>query len=503
MFVSQKHFIHTVSWILIITTLAVLGVMLSMRFQMAFTQHFDVDEYAYLHWAAHVAMGEVPFRDFYFFLPPGFLWVMVPVFWLVPAGLSQLFAARILEFGGFVLLAGATMWLFWDLKKSWVSLLVPVILFFLPLPGIKFTEVRPDTLAMLFVVLAMLYTVWFLRTRRTGSGVMAGLSYGLALYIIPKTLPAVLVGLCVLTWASVKKKASFLLWPAVGIGIVASGFILWVLYTGGWRMFDTVYYSIIGIPLETSSKLSSLFPIPLYNYIPPNAYFYGVGSDIGRVINHIVWAVAAVIALWRLLTVILFSKRMVSRQESIIAFTCAGQVLFFVFVFTHHSQYYIPLAVWAAWYLADGINELWRWFGRGNIRAFMFMAGYIAGIAYLTHVFIFVYSTRWIMPTKDTFNTLIHMWKTIPRTEYVFDLEGATLYYPDPFYACCTPFGQTQQYLSRPLPSLAATLEATHTKYVYQGNSHRLNTLLPADQVYIKEHFAPWEGQEELLVRIF
>ena len=486
---------------LILATIAVLGFFLVIRFQMAFTQHFDVDEYAYLHWAVHVANGQVPFRDFYFFMPPGFLWFLVPAFWLVPEGLSQLFAARILEFGTFALLAGACGWLFWELKKSWTAILVPVFLLFLPLPGIKFTEVRPDTLAMALVVLAILFTVRFIRSRSPGSGVLAGLFYGLSLYIIPKTIPAVLVGGYFLIAASLKKKFSDLLWPAVGIGVVAAAFIFWIIYSGGWGMMDTVLYSIFGIPLETSSKLSSLFPIPLYNYIPRNDYFYGVGSDIGRVTNHVLWAVAAIVAAWRLLSAILFSKRMGKAQESIIPLICAGQTLFFVFVFTHHSQYYIPLAVWASWFLADGLHELWRWFREGNMRRIIFTAGYITGLMCLTYVFIFVYSTRWILPTKDTFDTLTNIWKTIPKTEYILDLEGATLYYSDPYYACCTPFGQTQQYLSRPLPNLSESLERTHTKYIYQGTSHRLDTLTLLDQVYITENFEPWEGHEELLVR--
>lgn len=456
--------------ILILVTLFILGVFLYERGAMSLAQHFDLDEYAYLHWAAHMAIGKVPFRDFFFYMTPGFVWVLTPIFWIFPNDLTPIFVARFVEYGAFILLAFSTAWLFWDRKRSWLALLVPLILFFLPLPNIKFTEIRPDTLGMAFVVLAIL----FVKKNRF----IAGLLYGLSLLVIPKTLPAVIVGFLFML--------PNILEPIAGFTLVLAGGLFWLFSVGGTYLIKTALYSTVGIPLETSAKLGGLFPISLGFFFKPNAFFYGVGSDIARITNHIMWGIGAIIAVWRL----------VIRKNLLIPVTFVSQIIFLVLVSTHHAQYFIPLAVWVSYFVADGINEIYK-----HSKPLLFALFYIPGIVYLLYISYFVVTTRWVLPMNSTFSVVTDMWKTIPKNEYVFDLEGITLYYPDPYYVCCLPFGQTQQYLSRPFPNLIASLEETHTKYIYQGGSLRINTLSLADQAYITEHYQPWNGHKELLVR--
>ena len=86
---------------------------------------------------------------------------------------------------------------------------------------------------------------------------------------------------------------------------------------------------------------------------------------------------------------------------------------------------------------------------------------------------------------------MVELYKTIPQTEYILDLDGRTLYYPNPYYVCCLPFGQHEPFLSRPLPSLVDALERTKTGYVYEGELKRIQTLSPVNQAYIYRNYTP------------
>ncbi|OGG35924.1 hypothetical protein A2363_01645 [Candidatus Gottesmanbacteria bacterium RIFOXYB1_FULL_47_11] len=488
--------------LLSVLTLAVLALFLYYRYRMALLQHFDIDEYAYLHWASQMARGALPFTDFFFFMPPVFLWILVPLFTLLPAlTLSPVYAARVLEWGIFVLLVGGAGLLFLRLRKSWLALLVPLILVFLPLPSIKFAEIRPDTLAMATAVCAMICLVEYLRRWKPMLGVISGVVYGCALLVSPKMLPAVLAGALVLSGAATFQKRFHVIVPPV-LGLVSVGgiFVLWFFIVGGPAMVDSALYSIIRAPMETSTKLGVLWPIPAGFFFRPNTYFYGTGSEIGRITNHVLWGIGLVVFVWRTLTALLFRGKN-KWQELLVSATFAAYGAFFFWTPMRHAQYFIPLAVWIAWYVADGIYAIWHLVHRTTVGTALFGALYIVGLGYLAYVNRFVYTTRHVLPITNTTNTVQTMWEKIPTTEYVFDLEGITLYYPDPYYACCTPFGQTQQYLSRPLPNLSETLARTHTKYVYQGESRRIKTLPLYDQAYIVKYFEPWEGHPELLVR--
>ncbi len=500
---GRIQFPRFISWLLGLATLGLLGFFLYWRFQMAFTQHFDLDEYAYLHYASHYVAGFRPFRDFYFFMPPGYLWFLLPAFWFFPPlTLAPVFAARILEYGAFLGLAAASAWLFWEARRTWLALVVPLILVFLPLPAIKFVEIRPDTLAMALGVLGMVFARRFLNRWDRRQGVIAGLWYGLSLLVTPKMLPVVGTGMLIIFLGSLRERSSWknLRWLLVGLGGGTIG-VGWLFSLGGWSAFDRAFYSMVLMPLETAN-LGKLFPIPINFFFFPNAIFYGFGSEIGRYTNHVLWTVGLAIGAWRIITPFFPQGRKGVWQELLVGGTMLAQLVFYQYGSTmHHSQYLIPLAVWVAWYFADGLDWLWQRASLAMSGILVFAVLFLVGLGYLSRVYIFVQTTRLVYPMNETFQLLARMWQTIPTNEYVFDLEGITLYYPDPYYACCLPFGQTQQYLSRPLPNLAVRLEQTRTRYVYQGTSGRLNTLEPSDRAYIEANYEPWEGHPELLVR--
>src|SRR3972149_9678830 len=50
------------------------------KWQLAFSRYFDVDEFAYLHWAYNITQGQIPFLDFFYFFPPLFIWLLSLLF---------------------------------------------------------------------------------------------------------------------------------------------------------------------------------------------------------------------------------------------------------------------------------------------------------------------------------------------------------------------------------------------------------------------------------------
>lgn len=500
---GRIKFSRFISWFLTLATLGLLGFFLYWRFQMALRQHFDLDEYAYLHWVSHYVTGSRPYRDFLFIIPPAFLWYLLPAFWFFPPlTLAPVFAGRVLEYGAFLLLAAATAWLFWELRKSWLAVATPLILVFLPLPSIKFIEIRPDTLAMALLVFGMVFVSRFLRDWRKTDGIALGIFYALSLLVVTKMVTPIVTGLVVIALASRQTRQfwSNLFWVLVGFLLVGVPAAAWMLSLG-WHTISLVIYNVVQLPLETA-VLGKLFSMQPNLFFYPNDLFYGSGSEIGRFTNHALWLAGLIVCAWRIVTPFLSDGKRGVWQELLVGGTMLAQLWFFTYGTPYrHSQYLIPLAVWVAWYFTDGLYLLWQRVSLSKPGVIVFAVLFVVGLGHLYRVYTFVQTTRLVDPMDDTFQLLTRMWKVIPTSEYVFDLEGITLYYPDPYYACCLPFGQTQQYFSRPLPNLVDSLEQTKTNYIYQGTSRRLNTLQPADRAYIEANFGPWEGHPELLVR--
>jgi len=137
----------TIPILLVYCIFAVSIYFLYFKWQLGLTRYFDVDEFAYLWWASHMHQGSMPYRDFFFFGTPGFLWLLTPLFSFF-SGITAFIAARYLMFFVYLFFLLAATLLFFEMRKSWIALFVPVLLLFLPLPSDKFLEIRPDTVAI-------------------------------------------------------------------------------------------------------------------------------------------------------------------------------------------------------------------------------------------------------------------------------------------------------------------------------------------------------------------
>ncbi|MEK9143898.1 MAG: hypothetical protein AAB481_04725 [Patescibacteria group bacterium] len=224
-------------------------------------------------------------------------------------------------------------------------------------------------------------------------------------------------------------------------------------------------------------------------------------------------------------------------SEFLIAATFFVHIVFYVLIAPlKHTQYLIPIAVFVAFYAADAVDMVWQkisvslrakrseakpstglYLAKQSLKiasslgdsllamtakgiALMIPVVFLMSFVWLYQVFVAVNTPKLAWTNADTLSDLTILYQTIPKSEYILDLTGQTIYYRHPFVACCIHFGQSAPYLSRPLPSLSHALEKTNTKYIFEGGLKRTNTLLPADQAYIAAHYLPHPTIGGLLV---
>jgi hypothetical protein len=476
-------------------------------------RYFDVDEYAHLHWASRFVAGKRPYIDFLYFFPPGFLWFLAPIFWWA-SGTAPLIAGRVLAFFIFLSLTFVTIATFWSVRRSYLAVIAGVFLAFLPLPFDRYLDIRPDNLATLLVFLGLFFQLRFLRNRARRDGLLAGLWYGASLVTLTKTLPQILFALLVSLVAqhtyirkngvnglknsammSIRKNMPLI----IGFSIPVALFLLWVLYLGD---IGTTVYSLTKLPFE-ANRISQFFIMQPDLFFYPNEILYGSGGyNQGLLGNHIIWGIGLLFGIYRFFTPFLTRGKNFLWEEVLLAGTFVVHIIIFVlFIPLKHTQYLIPIGVLVSFFAADAVCSIWYSMRKSKVGRIAFTAGWVIAGLILYRTFIATVTPKRIWTNDMTLSKAQKIWDMIPTSEYVLDLDGLMFYYPDPYYACCVPFGQFAQFLTRPLPSLAATLEESQTKYIYQGGLKRISTLEPADQAYIAAHYRPVDTDGDLFVR--
>ncbi len=492
--------------VLRVVLFGLLAYMLGIKLQISSGRYFDADELAYLHFAHNVFIGERPYYDFLSNVPTIFWYVLAPLYYFVD-GVDILSAARLF---GFVVQTGIALTL-GILGTVWrgfrVGIIAAGIFLFLPIPSDKLLEVRPDNLAILLALISMVLHVRGLQGRATPIGwFTAGVLYGLSLIVLAKTVPQVIVATFVtlLWWSGQKRERTpSLRGFLIGIVMPLAGFVgLHIAQARSAQEINVLIYTLTKFPFEVNGIAGQFVMQPdLFFY--PNTVYYGTpGWSSGLIVNHSIWFVGLMVGVIRLLTPFIPYGRKGALVEVLVAGTAVAYPIAFVLFFTfRHAQYLIPSAMFVALFAADGVIYSWNALGKNT-----FVRGALAGCmlvltVWLGHVFISVNAPKLSWTNAEDKRILAHALGTIPRGAYVFDLVGATIYFKDPYYVCCVPFGQWEPYLSRALPDLAGALETTGTQYVYQGRLGRAGTLSERDQAHIRAHFSPLSGDSSFLVR--
>lgn len=456
------------TYILLLTVVLAL-VAMAFVFRFGQLRYFDADEFAYLHWTHNVIDGTLPYRDFLLYVPPGFLYIAAPLFW-VSKGVTILDASRVFAFVSYVLLAGSISLIFSVLRpsrRSW-SALPFFLLFCLPMPMDKLIEFRPDTLSAAF----LLFGVWFqLQRRPVGSGVL----YACAALILPKTVPQILFAFLLIGVVDLKSALRMLLGMAIPLVV----FGVWVLLLGNQPQNAlSVWYSLTALPLEVN-QLGFRFQMDPDLYFYPNPTYYGTaGIGPGIVVNHALWIVGLLVGGIRLVTPFIPRGREGVRSELLVGGMFFISCLSFLFGFPmRHPQYLIPVAAFLVLYVADGIVACVSKIRPEEIR----LAAYMLCLCAILVSNVSVIANKQAVTNDQDKATLSRVLTTVPRGSYVFDLVGITIYYRDPYVVSAVPFGQWLPYLSRPLPDLVALLRTTKTRYIYKDALGRVDAVVPFD----------------------
>lgn len=501
--------------ILFLATGALFAYVLYQRYQLGLVRFFDMDEFMYPHWAHNILLGQVPYRDFFIFVTPGYLLFLTPLF-LFGSGVTPLIIGRVSAFLIFGLTAGAVGLLFYEVRKFWLSAVVTaLILAILPLPFDKFLEIRPDTLATLLVVVGMICQIRWFKKGRKAWAFSAGICYSISLLVLQKLLPNIALASLIALWFIVttyvlpthnkmfgqRLRSS---WQAIlpfgaGLAIPWILFFLWAaIFVGS---VDQTFYLISKAALEHAEGVRVYNPLPPDFFFRPNPTYYGEwGYSPGLIVNHVLWGSAFILAAIRLITSVIPPISAKKQIDILIAGSFIAQVALFIFYDPlKFTQYLIPAAIFVAWFTGDWVYILWQFFRKSAVGIIEFFILSLAGLFILHGAFASVYAQKINWTNAQDLDNLTKLLSAIPRSEYVLDLEGRTTYYRDPYYVCCLPFGQFGPFLTRPLPSLSQALEKTKTKYIYQANFDRIGALLPEDQIFIRKHYTA-SGSGELWV---
>ncbi len=503
-----------------ILTVLIVGVsayFLYWKFQLGLVRYFDLDEYAYLWWASHMHQGLMPYRDFLFGAMPGFLWLLSSLFTFFH-GATPLIAGRILMDIVFTALAVSAGVLFWEMRKSWLAVAVPLFLVFLPLPADKFLEIRPDTLSLLFVLLGMIFLVHVMNgktdethTRYSNTFFVgaAAFNFACSLVVLQKTLPIVgISGICFLGWCMtsfrIKSLAKytyrkFFFAALIGSGIVIGLTAIWFFLRVG--DIKLVWYSLVRLPMEIN-VLGNIWRIEPTQFFYPNDTFYGTyGYNIGYILNLIFWCTSMLIGVVRFVVpMVPNGKKGVWQELMLSGVFIASLILYKSFFSMKHTQYLMPSAIFVAWYAADGFFIMWDRLKHAHIGRIFYISMWCLVLGMLVKGYWVVNAPKFFWRNDAEIQTVATILRTIPQSEAILDLVGLTMYYPASYYLSALPIGQITPLISLRLSSLSGQLEETDTKFIYQGTSRRITTLSLEDQAYIAAHFVP-VGDGTLLVR--
>jgi hypothetical protein len=475
------------------------------RLQVGLTRFFDVDEFSYLHWASNVARGSMPYKDFFFYGTPGFLWFLAPLMKTFGNSIEVFIVARVTSFGIFLGMLALLGTLFAKTRSIRYVLVPVVILAFLPMPYDKLLEARPDNLMTFCALAGLVLEVFAIE----GSGnrrrywFFSGFFYMASLVVLVKTIPFAVVGTLIAiaaTWSGKELRKQIpqeLLIFIAGMAVPLVIFIAWIVLLG---ILPMAWYSLTKLPFEVN-KISNFGPMEPDLFFFPNGSFYGGTKliTLSLIMNHGIWVIAGIMGAFRCLTPFITGKG--NKRNALIEILVAGVFVSSIYGYItywplKHSQYLIPIAIFVAYYFADGVVWLLELADR-KIPLYGMVCILLVGAYY------FIQANYEVNYVKIGWSNDVQMYQakvlidTVKPTEEVLDLDGRMLFWKDAYYICCVPFGSFTGFMSRPPPPLRDVLEEKKTPYIYQGDSNRLSVLSWQDINYIKTMYAPVTGWGE------
>lgn len=505
--------LRLVPYVILIIALVML---LSWHWRAGIARFLDADEFSYLHWSAQVARGQIPYRDFFLIIPPGFMVIFAPLFWMFKTP-DVFLAARVIHFFIFVGTAGLLSVLF-GITRGWKwSLLPAVLLAFLPMPFDKFFEVRPDNLSTFFALGGLVCQVLAMNNRvsdenKRGRDIFhhfrswwgaSGFLYALSLLILPKTLPfAIVAGLVWLaaSWRGIMiRKEMAPLFFITGFAIPFLAFLFWSLWAG----LPNVLYSLTTMAIEANQFGNYYIMEPHLFFFPNGAFYGGSGMTAGFIANHALWTLGLLFGVVRLMTPFITAngeRHRVWTELLIGGISVLGIAGYIVFFPLKHSQYLIPIALFVCFYAAEALSKALDWLeaNGGAITVAIILA---VGAVTLLSVCAQINQPKLALTNELQIAQTEALQQLIAPDMEVFDLDGRIFWAKDAYYICCIPMGEFIKDISRTPAGIGESLERKKVPYIFQGDSGRLERLPSADVAYIHRHYLPVEGWGEALWR--
>lgn len=507
--------------ILIALTFLLLLVIVYFRLRVGLVRYFDTDEFPYLNWSYHTAIGYRPYVDFFFLISPLYLLFHIPTMMLFH-GAGAAIAARVSAWILTIILCGLVGFLYYHWKKDLLgALLAGLILAVLPMPSDKFFEIRPDPLALVFFLLGFLFLFTSFRSRKKTVCFFAGLFFAISLLTLQKILPFILLCTLAVILKNIReigKKSfseSFILLFLTGLFIPLGLFTLWAFSTDSP---DTVFYSLIKLPIEHAEWYRySRLPVTFY-FWPNNTYYGNDGYTLGNVFNSFLWIFGSIVALLRLIQSIIAKINTRKASQAQFTYSMGFTILLAGLLFLSYGIYYlslirfpqylIPSAIFLSFFIADGLIAVFNFIKRLPVSTAGRPAGswlasgvYVCLLILIGESFFYVHLPKMYPQRLNTsyFTRMEKVFAQIPAGEHVLDLDGLTLYYPYAYYFCCLPWPITR-YPSHTLPSLRDALIKTHTNYIYEGPTNWVGHFNQDDMEYLKANYEQ-EPQKEYWVR--
>ena len=160
---------------------------------------------------------------------------------------------------------------------------------------------------------------------------------------------------------------------------------------------------------------------------------------MGVILNHVIWVIGILVGMYRLLTPFLVGGKRGFSSELLVAGTflilVAGYVSFFPL---KHTQYLIPIALFIAFYAADGVSILIDTMLARFPKAAVFAVG-VCGIVLISAT-AQVSAIKLSYSSRGQVESLAKLQSTIPQDVNILDLEGLAFFWPQSYYPSCVSF---------------------------------------------------------------
>lgn len=479
-----------ITWILekgfYIVTLILLSVLIYWRFRYGMTRYFDIDEFAHLHWSHNAFIGLRPYTDFFYFLPPLFLYTLFPLFLASGRSVGILLLSRGFSFIIFALCSLVLFLIVAKVKDKKTALFSLFIFAFLPMPLDKWIEIRPDSFSTVFSFLGIIFLILTLQKRRRRYAFLSGLFYSVAVFLLPKVIFFLFVGVMVIFIFSIRNKVYSYLY-ALGIGLLIPLCAVLLLYVSYGNIQKALYLTV-NVVSSATAVLGRDFPREADLAFRPNGAYYGLEwYNLAWKSNLFIWVVASIWAVKHAISVFDEKNSTAIFIKFLLFASFWLNFISYVKLFPlRHPQYLIPLSPFIAYYFADCIFSLKKRF--------------VQIIVAIVCIFIFFFAANEMYAVKlsgSNKETLAYYEKTyhfLPAIEPVFDLSGETIFYPEGYYFCCIPYGQYEEVLTFSYPNLEKELQRKQVKFIHVQSPERIGVLPFVHQKTIRQYYLPYKN---------